>query len=157
MDSQLYTRHCLSVYWSWFVVEFDVCAILLYSDTCHPALYDCELEWEEAGQWPQRRQSPIEHRRTLICPSIRLVWSLQGQIWGLRALKYAFNGLNQSSKAWNLPLQDVRKITPVFYRAFCGPCFAIIHFFIGSLQAGHQVPWMTSYFSERLTGRQTQN
>ena len=41
------------------------------SDTRCPALSDCELEWGEAGQRPQRGQSPIEHRGTFIFPFIR--------------------------------------------------------------------------------------
>ena len=40
------------------------------------------------------------------------------------ALKYTFSGLNQSSKAWNMPPQDIWKFTPVFYRtsALWGRC-----------------------------------
>ena len=33
------------------------------SDTRCSALSDCELEWGEAEQRPQRGQSPVEHRR----------------------------------------------------------------------------------------------
>ena len=36
-------------------------------------MYVCMLEWEEAGQRPQRGQSPVERRgtRLSICPSVR--------------------------------------------------------------------------------------
>ena len=40
------------------------------SDTRCPALHDCEFELEEAGQWPQRGQSPSEHRGTFVRPSV---------------------------------------------------------------------------------------
>ena len=40
------------------------------SDTRCPALHDCEMEREEAGQRPQRGQSPVEHRGTFVCPEM---------------------------------------------------------------------------------------
>ena len=40
------------------------------SDTRCPALHDCELEWEEAGQLPQRGLSPVEHKGTSMRPSV---------------------------------------------------------------------------------------
>ena len=36
------------------------------SDTRCPAFHDCELDWEEAGQRPQRGRSPVEHRGTFV-------------------------------------------------------------------------------------------
>ena len=41
------------------------------SDTRCPALHDCELEREEAGQRPQRGRSPVEHRGTFVHSFIR--------------------------------------------------------------------------------------
>ena len=39
------------------------------SDTRCPALSDCELEWEGAGQRPRRGRSPVEHRGILFIHS----------------------------------------------------------------------------------------
>ena len=40
----------------------------MVSDTCCPALHDCELVCEEAGQRPRRGRTPVEHRGTFVCP-----------------------------------------------------------------------------------------
>ena len=41
------------------------------SDTRCPALHDCELVWEEAGQRPWRGRSPVDQRGTFVLPAIR--------------------------------------------------------------------------------------
>ena len=59
---------------------------------------------------------------------------------------------NQSNQPLNVPFQDVWKFTPVSYRtsAFGAAALLSLHFFTGSLPAGHWVPltmcdpWMTS-------------
>ena len=64
------------------------------SDTCCPALSDCELEWGEAGQRPRRGRSPVEHRGTFVRPTWRSGWdAIEGWLkafkslnWGLRRL-----------------------------------------------------------------------
>ena len=40
----------------------------MVSDTRYPALCDCEYEWGEAGQQPQRGLSPVEHGGFLFVP-----------------------------------------------------------------------------------------
>ena len=40
------------------------------SNTHCSALHDCELEWDEAGQLPQRGLSPVEHKGTSMRPSV---------------------------------------------------------------------------------------
>ena len=63
------------------------------SDNRCPALLDCELEWEEAGQQPWRGLSPVEHRGTSLCLSVLLPKALSGLKSALSGLKSALSGL----------------------------------------------------------------
>ena len=39
------------------------------SHTRCPALHDCPLVLDKAGQWPRMRRSTVEHRGTLVRPA----------------------------------------------------------------------------------------
>ena len=82
----------------------------MVSDTRCPALHDCEMEREEAGQRPQRRGSRVEHRETcssfhpFIRPSVHLSirlsvrspQALSGLKSALSGLKSTFSGLKSA-------------------------------------------------------------
>ena len=69
----------------------------MVSDTRCPALHDCEMEREEAGQRPRRGRSPVEHRGTFVCPFVRSsVRPIVSPPQALSGLKSALSGLKSA-------------------------------------------------------------
>ena len=66
------------------------------SDPRCPALLDCELESEEAGQRLGRGLNPVEHRGTFLCLSVCLPKALSGLKSALSDLKSALSGLRST-------------------------------------------------------------
>ena len=59
----LFKQSLSSLYGDWQTRKKQVAqGQYVVSDTRCPALHDFELEWEEAGQRPQRGRCPVEHR-----------------------------------------------------------------------------------------------
>ena len=80
------------------------------SDTRCPALHDCQLKCEEAGQWPQSGQSPVEYRGTFASLSFRssprALSGLKSTILGMKsALAGLESALSDPKYAINMPSQ----------------------------------------------------